>query len=462
MIDFFKKPSFILLMIASITIFALFVDLPKIPINFNYKDIRISQEIGGYSLYLFDGKINRPLDIKQGLDIAGGVTVLLNADMSNIAESERNDAINSLKDIIERRVNLLGISEANVQTSKFGDEYRVIVELAGIFDTTQALETIGQVAQLEFRTEKPPEEVPPIDPENPDQEITVDDAFNSTGLTGADLRKATVVLDTGTGGVGTNQPQIQLQFNSEGIKKFKEITEQNIGKPVAIFLDDNLLLAPTVQSVITDGRAVITGQFTVEQANAIAAQLNAGALPVPVEVLEQRTIGPTLGQESVRKSVQAGVIGLILVIGFMIAYYGRLGIIASISLIIYGIITLALYKLIPVVLTLPGLTGFILSIGMAVDANILIFERIKEERRDGKPVKVAIENGFGRSWDAIRDANVATLMTCFILFNPFNWGFLPSSAIVRGFSLTLAIGIFISLFTGIFVTRNLIRVFYKK
>ena len=193
----------------------------------------------------------------------------------------------------------------------------------------------------------------------------------------------------------------------------------------------------------------------------VSAQLNGGALPVSVSVIEQRNIGATLGQESVSQSVYAAFIGLALVIGFMILYYGRLGILASLALIVYGLVTLAIYKFVPIVLTLPGLTGFILSIGMAVDANILIFERIKEEVRMGKPLPIAMENGFGRSWDSIRDANVTTLVTAFILFNPFDWGFLPAFGLVRGFALTLALGIAISLFTGIFVTRNLVRVFYR-
>jgi preprotein translocase subunit SecD len=461
---FLKNSKAILLSILALTIIAIYIDLPRIPIKFEYKNIKVDKVIGGYTLDLFNGKFFRDLEIKKGLDIAGGVTVLLKADMSNIPEQDRPEAISSLKDIIERRVNLLGISEANVQTSNFKDEYRIIVELAGVLDTTQALDTIGQVAQLEFKelTEIPLQQ---DNQESEDPELIEPTNFDfvSTGLSGADLRKATVIIDSANGGgFGTNEPQIQLQFNSDGIKKFKDITTRNVGKQVAIFLDDQLLLAPTVQTPINDGRAVITGEFTIDEANSLAAQLNAGALPVPVEVLEQKTVGPTLGKESVDKSIAAGILGLILVIGFMVSYYKKLGILASLSLLIYGILTLAVYKLIPVVITLPGLAGFILSIGMAVDANILIFERIKEERRSGKPLVLAIENGFGRSWDAIRDANTATLLTGFILFNPFDWSFLPTSGPVRGFALTLGLGIIVSLFTGIFVTRNLIRVFYRK
>lgn len=464
------------------SIFAIMVDLPRATIKTDYsletspiskilpaswtqgKSIKINRDIGGYSLNLFGGRYRRDLEVKQGLDIAGGVSILLNADMDQIPDNDRKQALNSLKDVIERRVNLLGISEANVQTSQSGDNYRVIVELAGIFDTQKALDTIGQVAQLKFKTAGEPEEIEIEGAEGEEpQKITVP-GYVDTDLTGADLRKAEVVFDqTATGGVA-GLPQIQLQFNNEGTAKFRKLTQENVGKQIAIYLDDEILIAPNVQTPILDGIAVITNQngYTVEEAKSLVAQLNAGALPVPVTVLEQRTIGPTLGQESVNRSVFAGSIGLLLVITFMILYYGRLGFLASIALVIYGLTTLALYKLIPVVLTLPGLAGFILSIGMAVDANILIFERIKEELRMGKPLSLALENGFGRSWDSIRDANFATLMTTFILFNPFEWGFLPTSGPVRGFALTLALGIFISLFTGVFVTRNLVRVFYVK
>ncbi len=488
----FKNPRFTLLIVSFITLVGVVIALPKVPVNIHYKNINIDTTIGGYNINWFGGRVQRDLELKKGLDIAGGVSVLLKADMSKIPEEDRTEALKSLRDIIEKRVNLLGISEANVQTSKVGDEYRIIVELAGVFDTTKALDVIGQVAQLEFKTEAPTsyydakeqkilEEKPEdFDAENkkaeeeykkaidegksgeelagiPQQRYIEIPDWQSSDLTGADLRKASVALNQQTG-----QPEIQLEFNAEGAKKFKKLTEENLNKRIAIFLDNQILMAPKVNSVIADGHAVITGQFTVDEAKNIATQLNAGALPVPVEVLEQRTVGPTLGQESVTKSLVAGAIGLGLVILFMIAYYGWLGVFASVSLMIYGIITLALYKFIPVVLTLPGLAGFVLSIGMAVDANILIFERIKEELRDGKPRDVAFENGFGRSWDSIRDANVATLITAFILFNPFNWSFLPQSGPVRGFALTLSLGIFISLFTGVIITRNLVRVFYRK
>jgi preprotein translocase subunit SecD len=268
------------------------------------------------------------------------------------------------------------------------------------------------------------------------------------------LARSQVQFDPNTG-----QPVVGLEFNQEGGDKFAEITGRNVGRPVAIFLDQFPITIPLVKEQITTNEAVITGEFSVDEAKSLAIQLNAGALPVPIEVIEQRNIGATLGTESVQNSVQAGVIGLLMVIGFMAAYYGYLGILADIGLVIYGLLTLALYKLIPVTLTLPGVAGFLLSVGMAVDSNILIFERMKEEIRAGRPRAMAMELGFGRAWDSIRDANVCTLITCFILFNPFSWSFLNTSGMVRGFALTLGLGVLLSLFTGVVVTRTILRTF---
>ena len=386
------------------------------------------------SFQIFDRDFSRDLSLRQGLDLQGGLQLVLETDMSEIPGSEREDALDSAQSVIERRVDFLGVTEPFIQTSRLGGSYRVLVDLPGITDPDEALKLVGQTAQLDFR-----------EGENLDQR---------TGLTGKDLAKAAVEFDQ------AGKPQIALTFTAEGGEKFAEITGRNVGKRLAIFLDDAILTAPVVKEQIT-GNAVITGDFTLEEAKRIVAQLNAGALPTPILVLERRQVGPTIGQEALAKSVAAGLVGLALVIFFMIGNYGRLGILAAAALVVYGILTLALYKLIPVTLTLSGVAGFILSVGMAVDANILIFERIKEERRWGKDLKVAMELGFGRAWDAIRDANVATLMTVFILFNPFNWPFLVTSGMVRGFALTLGLGVLLSLFTGIVVTRTLVRVFYR-
>ena len=277
-----------------------------------------------------------------------------------------------------------------------------------------------------------------------------------TGLTGKHVRKATVEFDSQTG-----KPQVGLTFSQEGAKIFAEVTQRNVSKPVGIFIDELLISAPTVQQVITEGNAVITGDFTTDEAKKLAIAINSGALPLPVKLVEQRNIGPTLGKVEVEKSVLAGIVGLLLVLVFMIVYYGKLGLIAAMALLIYALISLAIFRAIPIVLTLPGVAGFILSIGMAVDSNILIFERIKEERRRGNDLEIAIRLGFGRAIDAIKDANITTLIVAFILFNPLNWEFLPQFGLVRGFALTLAIGVATSLFTGVVITKRLINIFYK-
>jgi preprotein translocase subunit SecD len=259
----------------------------------------------------------------------------------------------------------------------------------------------------------------------------------------------------------SGKPVVQLQFTTDGATKFEKITGDNVGKPVAIILDNQIIEAPVVQEKISGGQAVISGNFTTDSAKQLAIELNAGALPVPVKLIEEQTVGATLGAESVTKSIQAGLVGLSMVLLFMILSYGWLGVVADVALIIFGIITLALYKLIPVTLTLPGIAGFLLSVGMAVDSNILIFERFKEEKLK-RPFADAMEMAFGRAWTSIRDANVATLVTAFVLANPFDWTFLQTSGPVRGFAITLALGIIISLFTGIVVSRNLLRVFVKE
>lgn len=440
-----------LYLIAVVFFLALLIDLPKIPVNFRVLGFAYRGSLGGYrlSLELFGQKIRSDLILKKGLDLQGGLHVVLRADMSRIAGGQRKTALEAARQVIERRVNFFGVTEANIQTSQLGEDYRVVVELPGVTDTAAALSLIGQTAQLDFR------ELPPNLKESTTAAFKAAD-FVKTDLNGADLSRAYVSFDN-----STSQPQVSLEFSEEGGKKFEEITRRNVGKPLAIFLDNTPLSVPRVDEPISGGRAVIRGQFTLDEVKALSIQLNAGALPVPVAVVEQRSIGATLGQSSLDKSVVAGAFGLFLVAAFMFLYYGRLGLLADIALLIYGLMTLALYKLFGVVLTLPGVAGFMLSMGMAVDANILIFERLKEERRGGRPLLAAVELSFIRAWDSIRDANACTLIVCLLLFNPLNFGFLNSSGPVRGFALTLALGVLLSLFTGIVVTRNLIRVFYK-
>lgn len=373
---------------------------------------------------------------------------MFEADTSKIPSDKKSSSLESLRNVIERRVNLFGISEPNVQTSNFQGKDRIVVELPGINDAKEAQALIGKTAQLVFAEIV---EIPGKDGATPSATL------KPTNLTGADLAESSVTFDQNTG-----KPAVSLTFTKEGGDKFAKITGDNVGKPVAIVLDNEVVSAPNVQEKIVGGTAQITGSFTLDEAKKLSIQLNAGALPVPVKVIEERTIGATLGAESISKSIIAGLVGLGMVILFMILAYGKLGLVADIGLIVFGVMTLALYKLIPVVLTLPGIAGFLLSVGMAVDSNILIFERFKEEKDKHSTIADALEVSFGRAWDSIRDANIATLLTAFILANPLDWNFLHTSGPVRGFAITLALGIGISLFTGIIVSRNLLRLFVKE
>lgn len=392
--------------------------------------------------------------LKLGLDLQGGTHLVLDTDMSQIDEADRNDALNSVKEIISRRVDLYGVAEPLIQTAEVGGSSRLIVELPGIQEVSQAVSLIGQTAQLDFRSSVEEAALPADEQASPSALV-----FISTGLTGQDLKKAGVSFSQS--GAQASQPVVDLEFTGEGAQKFASLTKDSVGKPIAIFLDDQLVTAPIVNEPILDGRAVISGNFTADTASQLAIQLNAGALPVPVKIIAQKNISATLGNASIIQSVRAGLIGLGLVSVFMIFLYGWPGVIAVVALSIYGLITLSLYRLIPVTLTLPGIAGFILSIGMAVDSNILIFERLKEELRAGRPHRLALELAFGRAWDAIKDANVTTIMVSLILINPLNWQWLNSSGLVRGFALTLFLGVLISLFTGIIVTRTLMRLFLK-
>lgn len=428
--------------IAALTLAAIFISLPRnftlFGKTFNPPNLNIN--IGNISL-------NREFKTYLGLDLAGGSRLVFEADTSGIPEDKRMDALTGVRNVIENRVNMFGISESTVRTSNYEGKDRIIVELPGISDTQSAIDLIGETAQLVFAEII---EETPLDGSTPSAKLI------PTNLTGADLEKAEVIFDTNTG-----SPNISIQFTEEGGKKFSDITKRNIGKQLPIVLDNQIISSPTVQEQIVGGSAQITGTFTVEEAKSLAIQLNAGALPVPVSLIQQETVGATLGAESVKMSVIAGVVGLLMVGLFMILSYGKMGLIADIGLFIFSVISLALYKLIPITLTLPGIAGFMLSIGMAVDSNILIFERFKEEKLK-RNISDALEVSFGRAWDSIRDANVATIITSLVLMNPMDWSFLPSSGPVRGFAITLLLGVLISLFTGIYVSRNLLRIFIRE
>jgi len=383
----------------------------------------------------------REIKIHQGLDLQGGAHLVFGADLSGIEEADKNNAMNSAVSVVRRRVDALGVAEPSIQRTEIEGKKAIIVELPGVKNIDEAIKMIGKTAQLKFLEM-------PDDPEKAKKTEGAISGFVPTKLTGAYLRSAKAEFQGGSGRQGAvSEPIVSLKFNQEGAKIFKDLTKKNLQKPLAIALDNEIISAPTVQSVIENGDAMITGNFTIEEAKKLALQLNAGALPVPINLIEERSVGATLGSESIRNSIMAGLIGIILVMIFMILFYRYLGLLASVSLIIYSIIIIALFKLIPVTLTLAGIAGFILSLGMAIDANVLIFERAKEELREREDVTAAIEEGFRRAWPSIRDSNLSTIITCLILFY-FGTG------IVRGFALTLGIGVLVSMFTAITVTKS--------
>lgn len=412
-----KSPRALFWFIVLLTIFAVLIDIPR-PLR------------SGIDQLLFS-KLYRDFSFHLGLDLEGGTSITLQADMKGIGTSEKDDAIQGARNVIERRINFLGVSEPIVQTAKVGNDDRIIVELSGITDVERAIDVIGKTAQLSFWEEASP-------------------SAKKTNLTGKDLEKAGVVFDQNTG-----EPQVSLSFSKEGTKKFADITKRNVGKRVAIVLDNQVISDPVVNVPILDGNAVITGGFTTDQAKALSIALNAGVLPVPLSVIEQHTVEATLGATSLQKSLFAGILGFIVIVIFMSVFYGRLGILASVALVLYTLFVLALFKIIPVTLTLAGIAGFILSIGMAVDANILIFERMKEELRRGKAREIAIELGFSRAWSSIRDSNVSSIITSVILIY-------FGTSIVRGFAVTLLIGVLVSMFSAIVVTRTFLRIVYKQ
>jgi preprotein translocase subunit SecD len=450
-----KKTKWSVIFFAVFIFFVILIDLPEnYPVKFNVGSLKVNTKINPLSIDvdLFGIKIQKQFLTKLGLDLKGGSRLVFEADMRNVKTEDRADALLSARDTIERRVNFFGVSEPNVQTAKVGNDfYRINVELPGIENTQDAIKMIGQTAMLDFREEAT------VDAKIATQSSIFERLTIKTGLTGKYIKKSNVQFDSNTG-----KPTVGLEFNDQGAILFEQITRRNVGKPVGIFLDEYILSAPTVNEAIVGGKAEINGNFTVEGAKKLSISINSGSLSVPVKLIEQRNIGATMGEEQVKKSLMAGIVGLAAVVLFMILYYGRLGFIASLALFIYALISLAIFRAIPVVMTLSGIAGFILSIGMAVDSNILIFERIREERRKGKAFDIAIRLGFGRAIEAIKDANLTTLLVAFILFNPMNWEFLPQFGLVKGFALTLAIGVGTSLFTGVVITKRLIEIFYKK
>lgn len=444
-----KKDYFKLGAIVGLFVLAVLVALPAVPIKI--LALGVDTTVGGYFIKLFDGKFVLDLrDIKRGLDLQGGVKLTLRADMSKLAEADRDNALESSREIISRRVDYLGVAEPHITTLKSGDDYRIEVEIPGINDIQSAVTAIGQTAQLKFKIL--PKELEWTEDKRLEYFVKPE-LWVDTDVTGADLTGADVVFPQGTGLQDKTKPQIQLKFSPEGRQKFSEVAKANVERPVGLFLDNRPISTPVIDKDLAgglQGDPVINGNFDMASARALGLQIRAGALPVPIEILEQKNIDATLGAESVQKSLKAGAIGLGIVMIFMIILYGELGLIADFALLLYTALVVAIFKLIPVTLTLPGIAGFILTIGMAVDASILAFERIREEISWGKPRGVALKLGFERSWSSIRDSNISSLITAGVLFY-------FGSGMVRGFALTLAIGVAVSLFTNIFVVRTVIR-----
>jgi len=384
-----------------------------------------------------------------GLDLQGGTHLIYEADLSNIESDDYDSSMQGLRDVIERRVNYFGVREPAIQTQQKGDSYRLIVELAGAMDAGEAINEIGKTPFLEFKEQKENYEEIIINNQNVFEtgEGNLEDPFQSTSLTGQHLEKAEIGF-----GNTTYEPLVLLQFNSEGGDIFEDLTSENIGKPLAIYIDGIPISSPVVEGKISGGSARITGSFTAQEAKDLARNLNAGALPVPINLISQQTIGPVLGEISLQKSLKAGIIGLLAVVLFLIFFYRLPGLLSAFALMIYVAIVLSLFKIIPVTLTLAGIGGLILSIGIAIDANILIFSRMREEINQGKSFSASLDEGFKRAWPSIRDGNLTTLLVAVILF----WF---GTSFIKGFALTLSVGILISLFSAIFVTKNLLKFF---
>jgi preprotein translocase subunit SecD len=407
--------------------------------------ILIAAAAVGFFVWVTTGNGGR-FDFKLGLDLSGGSHLVYDVDTSKVAPGEIGEALSALTQVIERRVNAFGVGEPAVQIEQGGvlgtGQYRLVVELPGITDVNEAVRRIGETPQLEFKLVKQGQEQNLTDSAgNP-----IAASFEDTGLTGSYLTRATLQFGDGQSNpAGT--PLVRVDFNSEGRQLFGDLTSAHVGRLMGIFLDGKLLSAPVIQDKITDGVAIISGNFTPESAREMVRNLNLGALPLPVALESTQTIGATLGDEALRAGLVASIVGFIALAAFMIFWYRMPGLVASVSLFIYIVLMLAIFKLIPVVLTAAGIAGFILSVGLAVDANVLIAERLKEELAAGKKAQDAIREGFARAWLAIRDSNIAHLISAAILF----WF---ATSLIKGFALVLGVGVFVSMLTAITVSRT--------
>ncbi len=393
-------------------------------------------------LVKFTEKEGSRFNFKLGLDLNGGTELVYKADVSEIAPADLDDRLNSLRILIEKRINPFGVGEQLVQlegASAFSENPKLVVELPGVTNTEEAIRIIGETPILDFRLLTKEGE---LAMQTGTTTKGIDELFGKAELTGAYLETSRLEFDQ------LGKPIVALVFNDEGATIFARITKENTGKILAIFLDNQVISRPVIQSEISDGQAIITGDFSTTEAKELVDNLKNGALPISIgEPVETKTIGPYLGSVALKSGVQAGMIGFALIVLFLLLWYRLPGLIAGLALVIYVIISLLAFKFIPVTLTAAGIAGFILSIGMAVDANILIFERMKEELRRGKNLHDAMHEGFSRAWLSIRDSNISSIITAIVLF----W--LGTSA-VKGFALTLGLGVLISMFTAITVSRT--------
>lgn len=395
------------------------------------------------------GKSHLGIDFKDkpftlGLDLSGGTHLIYDVDTTLVKEN-KEDALNVLRDVIERRVNLFGVSEPIVQISHgLSGEDRLLIDLPGVTDVGEAIKMIGETPLLEFKTENPDFDATTLTEEELADPNTINRAYIETDLTGRYLENASLVFDQ-----TTREAIVSIQFDSEGAEIFEKITSENVNKTIAIYLDGALISNPVVNEAISGGQATISGNFTPDEAKQLVGRLNSGALPVPVTLVSTETIGATLGAEAIVSGIKAAIIGFSIVALFLLAWYRLPGIVAILSLGAYMIITLVLYKLIPVTLSVSGIAGLIISIGMAVDANILIFERAREERGFGQSAKDAMSSGFSRAWFSIRDGNTAAIIVAIILF----WFGTP---LIKGFAVTLGLGVVVSLISAVTITKALL------
>jgi len=472
-----RRPYTTLVIILLLVAFAAWVDLSK--------QINISNPFNGKPF------INRNTDIRLGLDLRGGLQVLLEADLPANTTVNSND-LATTRQILENRANGLGVSEVVMQSAP---PNRIVAQFPGLQNSDQVVASLQETGLLEFvdlgsthlaegtviqtdfgtagagpsgivtltptssasPTPAPTDTATPTAASDATPQATATEApaaptIYHTVMTGTSL--SAVNVETGQQ-VGTTGYVIAFTLKSDATQSFGDYTGTHIGQTLAIVLDKKVISAPTINAKIDKGSGYIEGNFTADSANSLAIQLRYGSLPIPVKVVESQTVGATLGADSVRRSLIAGIIGLLAVITFMLVYYRLPGFVADLALIVYTVLTLMLFKLIPVVLSLPGIAGFVLGIGMAVDANILIFERLKEELRAGRTLRQAIDLGWSRAWPSIRDANISTLITCLILFI---FGNTFGASVVKGFSVTLSLAVLVSLFTAIIVTRTFLHV----